>query len=316
MHQSFAWTLKLASFAPALVLAAGCGATSSDPVPVDVQNTPSSGGVLFPGAGDQLPESGSTPASVNGGMPIGFTATERGGWRLGDPIAADATEATDPVASANEDSRADGCGTVLTGVVRDIQESHPDFGGDITNLQRGLVQDALGADGKPVLNASNARRGFIQSADSFREWYVSTPGVNQPFSLELFLEPNGDKFSFESHDFFPLDGEGFGNQNQNHNFSFTFELHTRFRYDGGEVFQFAGDDDLWVFINGELAIDLGGVHGASTQNISLDQVANRLGITPGNEYPLDFFQAERHATQSNFQIDTTLEFTSCGAILR
>jgi fibro-slime domain-containing protein len=297
-----------------LALAAGCGAASSDPVPVEVENTPSSssGGVLFPGAGDELPESGAVPASANG-TPLGFTATERGGWRLGDPIAADASEA---VTGESEDDRADGCGTVLTGVVRDIRESHPDFGGDITNLQRGLVQDALGTNGKPVLNARNADRGFIQSADSFAEWYETTPGVNEPFSLDLFLEPNGDKFSFESHDFFPLDGQGFGNENQNHNFSFTFELHTLFRYDGGEVFQFAGDDDLWVFINGQLAIDLGGVHGASTQSISLDQVANRLGIAPGNEYPLDFFQAERHATQSNFQIDTTLEFTSCGTVLR
>jgi fibro-slime domain-containing protein len=313
MIRTFSLALRrLAALVPPLALAVGCGAASSDPVPIEVENTPSTGGVLFPGAGDELPESGAVPASANG-MPLGFTATERGGWRLGDPITSDAMEAA---TEGTADNRPDGCGTVLTGVVRDIRESHPDFGGDITNLQRGLVEDALGANGKPVLDTRNADRGFIQSPDSFAEWYQTTPSINEPFALDLFLEPNGDKFSFESHDFFPLDGQGFGNENQNHNFSFTFELHTRFRYDGGEVFQFAGDDDLWVFINGELAIDLGGVHGASTQSISLDQVANRLGIAPGNEYPLDFFQAERHATQSNFQIDTTLEFTSCGTILR
>jgi fibro-slime domain-containing protein len=238
-------------------------------------------------------------------LPADFTTTDRGAWKLGSPLS------DEPAAAQASDSRSDGCGSILTGVVRDLRESHPDFGGDITNLRRGLVQDALGPDGKPVLSA-NSRQGFIQSAESFRQWYTSEPGVNLPYALAIYLAPNNGKFSFESHAFFPLDGAGFGNEGQNHNFSFTFELHTRFRYQGGEVFEFSGDDDLWVFINGKLAIDLGGVHAASSQSINLDTAADRLGIARDSEYALDFFQAERHATQSNFQIDTTLEFTNCG----
>ena len=298
----FLLTLTFASLA--------CGAGKA--APVDVEDEQDSSGVVFPSlVGDDTPApttSGDPAAAAV--MPSDFDAAEVGGYKLGDAITADA-----PTAIASEDGRSDGCGSILTGILRDIQESHPDFGGDVTNLQRGLVQDTLGADGKPQLS-QNFRRGFIEGADSFRQWYESVPGVNQPFLLAVYLEPNGDNFSFESHDFFPLDGAGFGNQGQNHNFSFTFELHTRFRYGGGEVFRFSGDDDLWVFINGRLAIDLGGVHSAEEQDINLDAQANRLGIEPGGEYTLDFFQAERHATESNFQIDTTLEFTSCGTVLR
>jgi fibro-slime domain-containing protein len=292
----------------ALAAWAGCGG-GSDPVPVEVDDESSSASPLFPDLADDATEPGATASS--GVAPAGFVSADLGGWALGESIADGTAEA----APSEDESRADGCGSILTGVVRDIHESHPDFGGDITNLQRGLVRDTLGDDGKPVL-AGNSRRGFIQSAESFRQWYESEPGINEPLSLALYLAPNGDKFSFESHEFFPLDGAGFGNEGQNRNYSFTFELHTRFSYAGGEVFEFSGDDDLWVFINGRLAIDLGGVHAASTQNIALDREAARLGISPGNEYALDFFQAERHATESNFQIDTTLEFTNCGSTLR
>jgi fibro-slime domain-containing protein len=75
-----------------------------------------------------------------------------------------------------------------------------------------------------------------------------------------------------------------------------------------------GDDDLWVFVNGRLAIDLGGLHPPASSTLDLDAAASALGIVAGQQYSLDLFHAERHTEASNFRVDTTLAFTSCGAV--
>lgn len=87
-----------------------------------------------------------------------------------------------------------------------------------------------------------------------------------------------------------------------HNYSFTFELHTVFTYKGGETFNFRGDDDVFVFINKQLVINLGGVHSAETASVAVDT----LGLTVGQTYPLDFFSVERHVVGSNILFTTTL----------
>ena len=115
-------------------------------------------------------------------------------------------------------------------------------------------------------------------------------------------------YQYNNQTFFPLDGKGFGTQpaGSGHNFSFTMEVHTFFTYSGGEVFQFTGDDDVWAFINGQLAMDIGGVHSQLSDQIILDNVASQLNIQKGQKYPFDFFYTERHTTQADIKITTDL----------
>ncbi len=247
-------------------------------------------------------------------------------------------------ASAGRDgARGDGgCGPNLTGIVRDFRAwkdgaGHPDFERYMGQGQAKMVLPALGADFKPQYNANPdpaagvpapAAPGlhkFVTSPDSFAQWYRDTEGVNQRFEFALVLtEDNvGTGIStYQNKLFFPIDGKGYGDEGLSgvggvpHNFGFTFELHTEFKYNGGEVFAFTGDDDLWTFINGKLAIDLGGLHDPQTEEVNLDEMAATLGLVAGQTYPLDVFQAERHSVGSTFRIDTSIEFTNCTQIVR
>jgi fibro-slime domain-containing protein len=241
-----------------------------------------------------------------------------------------------PMETLHSDS---GCGSTLWGVARDfvgyMQTStapagapHPDFGSHYCcGNPLGTVLPTLGADRKPVYNPANLVGDYsngvgLTGAEAFDQWYRDVPGVNLAYLVGFHLVPTGDGATreFASKLYFPVDGVGFGNlgdygeDGMSHNFGFTTELHTTFRYQGGEIFRFEGDDDLWVFVNNQLAMDLAGIHSATAGEIKLDEFAVKAGMVVGGVYALDLFNAERHPSGSNFKITTTMGFVDCGVV--
>jgi fibro-slime domain-containing protein len=173
---------------------------------------------------------------------------------------------------------------------------------------RGYVQSLLGADDTPVYALTGASR-TVQSADTFYQWYHDVSGVNQATTIDLPLTSATDQpglYVYENQSFFPLDGLLFGNEGLVHNYSFTLASSAQFTFVGNEKFTFTGDDDVFVFINRHLAIDLGGIHEAEVASVDLAARAQELEIVPGNRYSIHIFFAERHPVSSHFLVETSI----------
>lgn len=191
----------------------------------------------------------------------------------------------------------------------------------------GIVQ-GLDKDGKVVFNYPEP--GFFVDEDatcgvSGKERYLRRVFKN----LKLGFEQNGDTYTLENvkdekgnkltdagHNFYPLENWkcDYEYSENSRNYFFGMRYDVRFKigdYVGPMNYEFTGDDDLWVLLDGKVILDLGGIHDAANETVDIWE---KLGKTAGEltvkdkeaEHKLTVLYMERGAGESNCQMKFTL----------
>ncbi len=212
--------------------------------------------------------------------------------------------------------------------------ANPDFGipAGSGRVVPNIVLDTLGADRQPQYNPDvDTTLSMTTNADNFASWYHDSKYSKVVVDTVTLAAQGDGTFVYDNSGtwdrttgtwqipaFFPLDDRGWATPSdgpeipylgtcdldrQKHNFSFTSVVRYWFEYQGGESLSFVGDDDVWVFLNGKLAVDLGGVHLAAAGSITLDNAtATKFSLTKGKVYEIAIFNAQRMLPRSALRV--------------
>lgn len=188
-------------------------------------------------------------------------------------------------------------------------------------LEQGLVGFELDKEYLPVGKSGELtpNRGL----NDMKRWFESVEGKSENYTGALKLEyvADGAEFSFQQEKFYPLDevefskGDAANSDHHNHLFTMNFAVPFTVLGSGAENFEITADDDTFVFVGNKLAVDMGGVHEATTGKFSIHEngevysgvqdeelAYSGINVEPGEGSIVRIFHADRDSEDSVFKV--------------
>ena len=145
------------------------------------------------------------------------------------------------------------------------------------------------------------------------------------YTLKDVKDQNGKILTTEGAGFYPLENErkfSYENSEKAQNYFFGMRYDVLFKigdYVGPMNYEFTGDDDLWVLLDGKVVLDLGGIHQAAGETVDIWEKLGKTAdqLTPEEkekEHTLTVLYMERGAGESNCKMKFTLPSASIAEV--
>ena len=164
----------------------------------------------------------------------------------------------------------------------------------------------MGYSGRYAFNTSTDSPLILPSKPKFAP--IDGLGFEEPGVMKNLLDtdPGSGRVVIEGHNGY----------DSNYNFSMHASGSFVYYEDQNLFFEFNGDDDVYFFINGDLALDIGSSHAAKRGECILNEFRDKNGnpLVDGQTYTFDMFYTERATPDSNLMFSTNIKIVDDKAL--